>query len=366
LCEASAGLDAGNHEGQASGAHAVHDSHPLSTGKEGPGGEDGGDGPGNSFTLKGATGFSAGGGIVRFFFVFFWIPFPIRFLIFPFLPTFSAAVYRSVGPARGLMALAAPVGLSHILLDGNEGATIWLIQWVAMGPIFVEAFSRARSLERAMAWAVGSTLLLQVLLLCLRALEWGQTPWEFVKDGIEEAIQRSLQLYAEMGVASDTLMRLRSAAPALARAMSSLVPGLVVALDIILYWWTLILSRKILKALGLERWGPSTLIDWGMPYPWVWITIMGGIMALLPGELLPTVGVNLLMAMGSLHFLQGIGVVASFFQKRSVPAFLRGIFYGLIFLQQAVVLGVAAMGLFDIWFDFRRRWRSTAHSEGDR
>jgi uncharacterized protein YybS (DUF2232 family) len=90
------------------------------------------------------------------------------------------------------------------------------------------------------------------------------------------------------------------------------------------------------------------------------MTILGGIALLLPGEVLPIVGVNVLMVMGSVHFLQGIAVVSCLFHRRRIPPFFRGAVYAMIFLQQFLLLGVVAIGLFDLWFDFRKRWGSAA------
>jgi uncharacterized protein YybS (DUF2232 family) len=100
------------------------------------------------------------------------------------------------------------------------------------------------------------------------------------------------------------------------------------------------------------------LDEWGIPYPWVWVTILGGLLLLVPVEDLGAVGVNLLIFMGSVHFLQGMAVLSNLFRQRRVPPFFRGAVYALVFLQQVLLLVVAAIGLFDLWFDFRKRWGS--------
>jgi len=246
--------------------------------------------------------------------------------------------------------------LSRLLTEGDGGGWIWLVQWVAMGPIFVEAFARARTLERAMAGAVVAALILQVALISVRALEWGQSPWALLREGIEAAIRRSLQAYGGMGMGPEGVRRLQDAAPAMAHAMATLVPGLFVSMDLLLHWWTLLVNRRVSALWGGPAPGPDSLGAWGIPYPWVWLTILGGILALLPGDIAPAVGINMLLVMGTVHFLQGIAVVSTLFHQRRIRPFFRGAVYTLIFLQQVFLLGVMAIGLFDLWFDFRRRW----------
>lgn len=176
---------------------------------------------------------------------------------------------------------------------------------------------------------------------------------------MEATLQRALGAYAEAGLAPGSLERIREGIPALALAMAWVVPGSVVAMDLLLYWWTLLVQRKALPPLGIQRPGSEALHGWSLPYGWVWVTILGGCLLLVPVEVARWIGVNVLILMGTVHFFQGISVVASFFQRRGVPPFLRGIFYALVFLQHFVLLAVMAIGLFDIWFDFRKRWNSS-------
>jgi uncharacterized protein YybS (DUF2232 family) len=293
---------------------------------------------------------------VRFFFLLLWIPIPFRALLLPFLPALSAGVYVTLGPARGLLALGIPVVAVHIFVDGG-GGWMWLVQWVAMGPIFVESFSRSSILERAMGGAVLATLILQVSLLAIRSFELGLDPWTLLGKSIEEAVERSIQVYGSMGMDPKSVAQLRAAASELARAIVMIMPGMVVTMDLLLFWWTLLVHRRVLASLGRDRPGPPALRTWRMPFPWVWVTIAGGVLLLLPGSVLGGIGANILIVMGTLHFLQGVGVVAAFFHARDVPPFIRGILYALIFFQQVLLLVVMVIGLFDIWFDFRKRWR---------
>jgi uncharacterized protein YybS (DUF2232 family) len=265
-----------------------------------------------------------------------------------------------LGPRAGLFALGVPLGLALLSWDQDGMGGMWVIHWVAMGPLFVEAFRRAKTLEGAMAGFLISSLSLQAALVTVQAVELGVAPWTLVEKGMETSITRALQSYGVMGMAPEGQSYARDVASAMARVLSALAPGMLVALDLLLGWWTLIAHRWILRLRGLSVPGPETLKEWAMPAAWVWVTIVGGLLMLLPGALLPFIGVNLLVVMGVVHFLQGIGVVATFFHSRRVPPVLRGVFYALVFLQQVFLLGVVAIGLFDLWFDFRRRWSGAA------
>jgi len=61
-----------------------------------------------------------------------------------------------------------------------------------------------------------------------------------------------------------------------------------------------------------------------------------------------------LIVLGTIYFLQGLAVIACFLDKWRWPPVFRTLAYGLVFIQQPLSLGVALLGLFDLWFDFRR------------
>jgi uncharacterized protein YybS (DUF2232 family) len=58
--------------------------------------------------------------------------------------------------------------------------------------------------------------------------------------------------------------------------------------------------------------------------------------------------------MGTLYFLQGLAIVAFYFERWKMPLFIKGFVYVVLFLQQFASMVVAALGLFDVWFDFRK------------
>lgn len=99
---------------------------------------------------------------------------------------------------------------------------------------------------------------------------------------------------------------------------------------------------------------------WSAPEPLVFLLILGGA-ALVPGEpAATTVGLNLLVVVGFVYFMQGLAIVGVFFRTREVPLALRIAGYTSIGALQLLPLVVAAVGLADLWVDFRRRLRRAA------
>jgi uncharacterized protein YybS (DUF2232 family) len=55
-----------------------------------------------------------------------------------------------------------------------------------------------------------------------------------------------------------------------------------------------------------------------------------------------------------IYFFQGIAIVSFYVEKKQFPRLLRVMLYGLIAMQQLLLLLVIAVGFFDTWIDFRR------------
>jgi uncharacterized protein YybS (DUF2232 family) len=54
------------------------------------------------------------------------------------------------------------------------------------------------------------------------------------------------------------------------------------------------------------------------------------------------------------YLVQGLGVMVFYMNRAAVLPIWRGLVYFLLVIQPLLLLGVAAFGLFDLWYDFRR------------
>jgi uncharacterized protein YybS (DUF2232 family) len=62
---------------------------------------------------------------------------------------------------------------------------------------------------------------------------------------------------------------------------------------------------------------------------------------------------NLLIVICALYAVQGFAVISHYFRKFAVPRFVRLTACLLLIFQPFMVLAVAALGVFDLWGDFR-------------
>lgn len=93
---------------------------------------------------------------------------------------------------------------------------------------------------------------------------------------------------------------------------------------------------------------------WRLPDSLVWVTIGGGILMFPPSEVAHIIGLNILVVMSALYFLQGISVTLFFFKKWDSHILVKTVIYGIILSQPLFWMMTAFFGLADIWVDFRK------------
>ncbi len=132
------------------------------------------------------------------------------------------------------------------------------------------------------------------------------------------------------------------------------IPGILISCTLGIAWLNLLIARRYCRVSGFESCSREKLTLWKAPEFIVWFVIAGGLMLLLPFTGFKLPAINLLIVLGTIYFLQGLAVVAFYLERLRIPFFVKGFLFAVLFLQQFASLATAALGLFDVWFDFRK------------
>ena len=266
-------------------------------------------------------------------------------------------VYRMKAGAAAAGVLAA-AALAFAALAGGRLELFFFGPTILAGLAAAEAMARGRSIERTVLAGCGAAVAGLFSGIWALALLEGQGPLSLVVEGVHRHVELVLDAYRGAGVAEEQLRFLEETSALIARVLVWMLPALVAGATLVSLWASLLAARAILAARGLPApdWGP--LDRWKAPDVLVWAVIASGGLLLMPSLPAKGVGLNGVLVPGVVYFFQGIAVVAHTFRRKGVPRPLRALIYALIGLQQLAALGVALLGLFDTWFDFRKLGRS--------
>ena len=131
--------------------------------------------------------------------------------------------------------------------------------------------------------------------------------------------------------------------------MTELPSGIMIAV-IICYWFNLLLVFRVVPGfLSRAFWGSYRTPEW-----LVWPTVLCGALYLFSDHAFYYLGMNGLKVLLVFYGFQGLSIVTNFLNRRQIFGLIRVVIYGLlIFVLSPFAF---ALGFFDLWFDFRRKF----------
>jgi len=171
---------------------------------------------------------------------------------------------------------------------------------------------------------------------------------------VGDSIKYSIALYEEIGLPQDQIDALREGAPEVAGWIVNHGAALFLTSTTFFIWLNVLGMRLFFQGRDPAFPDFGDLACWKMPDWVVWFVIAVGVMMIVPEEIVQIIGLNGLIILLFLYLLQGLSIVQFFFRKKNIPRYLRALFYTLIILYQYLLVFISAIGLFDIWVDFRK------------
>lgn len=204
------------------------------------------------------------------------------------------------------------------------------------------AFSRG-SLVLGVTWLLGGILIsgLNQANLYQEVLVEIDAGLAAAYDAYSRAPDIPLDVKAELQPA---FARIREVAP-------RIFPGVLAIITIGTVWFNILLANWLLKKKGLTGW--RDMAQWRLPEPLVWVFIAAGVMLFVPGPM-NVIGLNLMIIMVTLYFMQGFEVLNHLCLKWSVPNPVRVMIVFFLVIQAYGFVLLALLGLADIWADFRK------------
>lgn len=131
--------------------------------------------------------------------------------------------------------------------------------------------------------------------------------------------------------------------------MLELPSGILIAI-ILCYWFNLLLAfRTIPGFLSRAFWGSYRNPDW-----LTWPTLITGFLYAYSDHALYYIGMNGMKVLLLFYGFQGLSIVTYVLNQKQIYGLMRPLIYGLIiFIASPFAF---ALGFFDQWFDFRRKF----------
>ncbi|MBN1625750.1 MAG: YybS family protein [Deltaproteobacteria bacterium] len=239
-------------------------------------------------------------------------------------------------------------------VTGHPYMFLICLEFGIVGLVVSELFKRRLSIGATVFWGTAAMLFMGAIFLFLTGMSEGSGPFDMILGYLKAGLDQTVGIYEQSGIEQEKLEQIRQALDLLGRLIARIFPALVIVSTGLVIWLNVILSRPVFR-LGRLDYPPSGDADrWRAPEFLVWGIIVSGFALFLPSTGIKFVAENLLVVLSVIYVFHGLSVLMFFFNKYRIPGWARAGIYFLILLQQAFLVMLAFVGLFDQWADFRK------------
>ncbi len=226
------------------------------------------------------------------------------------------------------------------------------------------------SLERSFGIAIFAPLIGMALVVLVFALANEIDVMAQARNYMLHVLDNIIKVGTPAGLSGEDLRFLQTRREDIAQQVLRMLPAGAVIGTLVTVWGNVLLARLWSLRFDKKRSVPlfhhfGSLTKWRMVERFVWVPIVAGAVYFLDVYLISGSGgdqgvlaigaSNILWVCGAIYFFQGLAIVAYFAQSRRSIVTKVLIYGALIFFFQVLALFVAALGLFDVWFNFRKR-----------
>ena len=273
-----------------------------------------------------------------------------------FLPLVAFYTLGSYGGFTGKRFLALAVAISFVAYLALRNFEFFVFAFTLLLSGSVLFFSAERHDTPAVSGLKSSLTLAGSWIAILTALSIGSDVSAYGQflSSLDAGITEALNYYRQNNdISAETLVMLETTLHWMKVYIPLIMPSILGSFILALIWFTMVLGNVFIPKSGADApWMSYQL--WQLPEKIIWLAIGGGLLALLPVQILRTIGINVLVLLSTVYCFQGMSIAVFFMNKWKVPILLRSFFYVMIVFQSFGTILLLIFGIGDIWFDFRK------------
>jgi len=258
---------------------------------------------------------------------------------------------------HGFLALVVALSLTALALFGLSSSrppVAFLLEFGMPAVLLAEGMHWKRRPE-VIVTGVAALLTLGGIGVLVFASGERTQPLEAVSQHVETLLQETEALSVRLGLFPEGPIPLSGSVARLRGFMLMAFPSLFFTGSLLTATCYVFAVRALIRRWPAEFGGSVPQpFQWELPELLVWAFIGAAVLYLTGLPWLRGVGLNGLIILIGLYFLQGLSIAVFLFQRLQLPRLLGAVSVLLLLFQPFLTLVVAGVGLFDVWFAFRR------------
>ena len=274
-------------------------------------------------------------------------------------PVFIALVTVREGLRWGVLAAAASLLLTILFATPMTGA-FFVLSFAPTGLVLGVLFRRRTDTVRALVGGALASLAGKAAAAGMTLLLFGLNPFAMDISMANETMDETLAMYRSLGMSEAQLEETRAASAQVLELFVLMLPALFLGSSVIEVTACFVLLRKVLQRLGIPAAGLPAFTEWHLP---IFFSYLFGfsLIGLYWGTTrdiawLYQAALNGYLIAFIAGLVQGLSLLQYLMKHFRVSSFVRILIYMFIVLNGFMTQIVSWTGLFDIAFDYRKRF----------
>jgi uncharacterized protein YybS (DUF2232 family) len=239
-------------------------------------------------------------------------------------------------------------------IAGPISLAIYVVFVASLALLLSEFLKRKKSIERSTIYTLGSMALCSLVFLLIFGRVYHVNP---VRELIAQ-VSHVIDFLAQSLSSSSNLMN-SGELDDWKRNLLLEFPSMIAIFSLVLIWANITLLFRvnpngIRESLGLDA---SFFKKWKSPEYLVWPTILAGFFLLLDLGVVSDISLNIFRFLMAIYAIQGLSILSYLLDVWGIRGFFRMIGFVLSLLMMMPL--VLSLGFFDLWFDFRGKFRQS-------
>lgn len=258
--------------------------------------------------------------------------------------------------SRDAVAVVALTTLLVLLSGGLSSAGMYLVQFGVPGVALPWLLNRGMAWDKATALVLWAMIAASLCGLLAVSFSEGASPLVVVDEIIGKEVGRTSEMMQEMfstaDLPADQKKDITEAIGNMSFFLQKAYPGISITVSGLMVLGLIFLLSVIARGRYVIPGKPFPA--WKAPEPLVWVLIIAGFLVAFVDGMAGTFGMNLLVVLLPIYFLQGLAVIDCYFRRKAFTPLVRAIGYVLVTVINPLPMLVTGIGVFDLWADFRK------------
>ena len=257
---------------------------------------------------------------------------------------------RHDGMAGLLAVLGGTVAMTVVF--GFASGLFYLVQCGSIALLMPWFLLRGAAASRTITWTTAVNLAALAVSVLIISAAGGYDIHQLAVSEVRKSVTQAALIYESGGIKGDDLAAVKQTISMAAETVIRIYPALVTISLVIMAGCNLALLRRC-EAVKRLRPDLGDFKTFRNPDLLVWLLIVAGFSLMAPTPLVSIPALNVLVVLLLLYFLQGMAVLLTLVSRQVMAGGLRIMLYLMLVLQPYLALLVSAVGIFDLWGDFR-------------